>query len=260
MRFGREMSRLRRIARYTQARVAKEVGVSHGHIGNVENGKRTPDLRLVADLDRVLRAEGRLERLWATLTGDGEPVWLDDLEEVERRATSIMETHTVLFPALIQTEDYARAVARTTTPWAAPNEIEETVKTRLVRAQRFADSHAPVYRLVIPASVVTYHHGRPELLTKQLEHVAGLAERERIDVQVVRPWCHPGLIGPFMLLSSAGAPDVVYAESAYAGRIIDDPDQVQKFRVLLSDLRAVALSPEDSLQLIREETERLNHG
>lgn len=257
IRFGRELRRVRRLTRYTQHRLAGEVGVSHGHIGNIENGKRTPDLRLVAELDRALGAEGRLERLWGNLTGDGDPVWLDDLGDMEQKAVSIMECQTVVFPSLIQTEAYARAIAQATSPWATKNEVENSVKARMRRVERFLSSDAPVYRAVIPRTLLSQTWRDNGIIIGQLARVVDLIEKERISIQVIDSSPHPGMVGPFKLIASHGAPDVVYAESAEAGRIIDDPAKVHRYRLLLGDLQAAALTPTESLQLLRDELERL---
>ncbi|WP_052745794.1 helix-turn-helix domain-containing protein [Allosalinactinospora lopnorensis] len=259
-RFGREVNRQRRLKRYTQLRLANEVGVSQTHMGNIERGKRTPDLRLVADVDRALEADGRLERLWATLAGDGEPVWLDDLANLERHAVSIMESHEALFPALLQTEDYARSVVQTVSPCASQDEVKAAVKARMDRAQRFISATSPTYRAVLDKSILNGAWGGHGVMAGQLSHVVELLERGRVSIQIVGTGCHAGLAGPFTLIASPTSPDVVYVESADSGRMIDDPVRVQQFRVLFSDIQSEALSRKESLQLLRDELERLNHG
>ena len=259
-RFGRELSRLRRLHRFTQARLSSTVGVSQGHIGNIERGERTPDLRLVADLDRVLDAGGRLEKLWGQLTGDGEPVWLDDLADIERDAVSIMASCDTVFPSLLQTETYARAAVTTFSPWLSQEEVKASVKARMARAQRFTTS-ATMYRAVIDVSVLNRRPGNDAAaMAEQLARVVELAEDGRISIQLVDIGWHPGLVGTYTLLSPRAAPEVLYVESAHSGRVIDDIQAVQRFRVLLSDTQAVALSPEESLRLVREELEGLIHG
>ncbi|MFE6446879.1 helix-turn-helix domain-containing protein [Nocardiopsis dassonvillei] len=259
-RFGRELSRRRRASGYTQERLGKQVGVSQGHIGNIERGERSPDLKLVTELDRVLGADGRLERFWGQLSGDGEPVWLDDLDQVERDAVSIMEVQTNLFPSVLQVESYAYAAVRVFSPWMTPDEVESSVRSRLARAQRFASS-ATVYRAVIDAAVLRRQpNSDAELMAEQLRRVVDLVQDRRISIQLVTTGWHAGLVGTFKLIASSSAPEVVYVESAYSGRLLDDPQAVQRFRVLLSDAQAVALSPQESLHLLQEELARLDHG
>lgn len=261
IRFGREVKRVRRLARYTQARLAHEVGMSQGHIGNVESGKRPPDLRLVADLDRVLHADGRLELLWGNLTRDGDPVWLDDLADMEQKAVSIMETHTVLFPALIQTRNYAKSVMRAMAPDVPPAEMEASVAARMARVDRFLKSSSPLLWVVIPRHVVTHAWEREGVMAEQLAHVVELLDTDRVTVQVVdHDGPHPGLVGPFKLITSPAAPEVVYVESAHSGRIIDDPAQVHRFRLTYGAIQAVALSPEHSADLVRGALKGKNDG
>jgi transcriptional regulator with XRE-family HTH domain len=259
VRFGREVKRLRRLARYTQDRLANEVGMSQGHIGNIETGKRPPDLRLVADLDRVLHGEGRLELLWGNLTGDGDPVWLDDLADLEQKAVSIMETHTVLLPALLQTEAYAKSVIKAMSPDLLPAEVAASVKTRMKRVHRFLASSSPLLWAVLPRHIITLNWGYDGVMAEQLGHVLDLVEKGRVTVQVVdHDGPHAGLVGPFKLITSPAAPDVVYVESAHSGRFIDDPGQVHRFRLTFGAIQAVALSPEHSTEFIRGEWNRKN--
>lgn len=259
-RFGRELSRQRRLSGYTQARLAKQVGVSQGHVGNIERGERTPDLKLVADLDQALDAKGRLQKFWGQLSGEGEPVWLDDLEEVERDAISIMEVQTNLFPSVLQTESYAYAAVRVFSPWMGSEEVESSVRSRLARAERFASS-TTMYRGVLDAAVLRRRpNSDAALMAEQLKRVVELIEDRRISLQLVSADWHAGLVGTFKLIASSSAPEVVYVESAHSGRLVDDSRVVQRFRVLLSDVQAVALAPKESLRLIQEELARLNHA
>ncbi|MDS1270181.1 helix-turn-helix transcriptional regulator [Lipingzhangella sp. LS1_29] len=261
VRFGREVSRLRRLSGFTQQRLAREVtGLSSSHLSNLELGRRSPNLRLVADLDQALHAEGRLQELWRKLTDDGEPAWLDDLANLEREATSIMESHIEVFPSLLQTEGYARSVARAVSPWATEDEISAMVTTRMERAQRFTEAAAPTYRAVLDGSIIRRHWGSNQVMAKQLRHVIHLVERGRISVQVADPTSgHPGLVGTFKLISSPVAPEVTYVESAHSGHLIDDPEQVQRFRILFADIQAAALSPRQSLPVLRDELEGMDH-
>lgn len=261
VRFGREVRRLRRLARYTQERLAHEVGMSQGHIGNIETGKRPPDLRLVADLDRVLQGDGRLEHLWGNLTGDGDPVWLDDLADLEQKAVSIMETHTVLFPALLQTENYAKAVMKAMAPDVTPSDLATSVKTRMKRVEHFLTGSSPLLWAVLPRHIIALAWGPDGVMAEQLTHVLDLLDKGRVSIQVVD--CsgpHPGLVGPFKLITSPAAPDVVYVESAHSGRFIDDPGQVHRFRLTFGAIQAVALPPEQSTDLIRRELQRKSDG
>lgn len=258
-RFGREVNRLRRLSGYTQARLAREVGgFSSSHISNVERGRAEPNLRLVKDLDRELHANGRLEWLWEQLTNTGEPVWLDELAGIEGQATSIMESQPAFVPALLQTEEYAHAVIEATSPWLTREEVEESAKERMRRAERFLTARTPAYRAVVDRTVFQRSWQNSSFhIAKQMHHILEQIERRRASLQIVdSKKGHPGLAGPFKVISSRTSPDVVYVESADSGQVSDDPERVQLFRLLFSDIQAMAYSLEESVKIIREDLKR----
>ncbi|MDT0304392.1 helix-turn-helix domain-containing protein [Streptomonospora wellingtoniae] len=248
-RFGRELARLREISGITQGTLANQLGISSSHISNLERGYRTPKGPVIPKLDKALNAEGRLTRLWEDLTHNGRPVWLDELAELERRAVSILECQTAILPSLLQTEDYARSVMTTLTPWADQEQIEAGVQRRKKRTDWFFTYREPIYWAVIDETVITREVGGPGLMKSQMAHVSDLVESGRISVQLVRGQ-HPGLRGPFKIISPSTAPDVVYVESARSGQVIDSPDDVRRFRLVYGAIQAAALSPQESAQLI----------
>ncbi len=258
-RFGRELARIRESAGITQGNLANQVGISSSHISNLEKGNRTPKGSVVPDLDEALDQEGRLVRLWEDLTGNGRPVWLEELADLECDAVSIVESQTVMFPSLLQTEEYARAAITTLSPWLTPKMIEASVQTRVERAERFVSSQEPIHWAVIDHGAVTREMGPDDLFKAQLSHVADLIERGRVAVQIVKGR-HPGLMGPFKIISPRSAPDVVYAESAHSGQIIDSPEDVRRFRLAYGAVQAAALSLEESTRLIAKMAEGEDMG
>ncbi|GAA1754609.1 helix-turn-helix transcriptional regulator [Streptomonospora arabica] len=257
-RFGRELSRLRENADITQAKLAKELEISSSHLSNIERGERTPKGSLIAQVDKALSADGHLVRLWEELTGSGRSVWLDELADLEQEATAIMESQTVMFPSLLQTEAYAKAAVSTLSPWVTQEEAAISVRNRMERAERFLASQKPLHWAVLDQSVITRKMGSIDLHKEQLSHVARLIERERVSIQIVSGR-HSGLAGPFKIISPPGGSDVVYAESAHSGQVIDTPEDVRKFRLLYGATQAAALSPEESARLILKTLEGLEH-
>lgn len=260
-RFGREITRVRRNAGITQSRLARMVGVSSSHLSNIERGVRTPAPALVGALDHALGEDGRLIRAWEDLTGTGRPAWLNELADVEREALSIQEFQLAVFSSLLQTEEYARALISGATPLWTPAQVENGVAERMARARRFASAAQPAMRLVIDGTVITRRIGGSAVMADQLAHVIQLVESGRISMQIINlARAHPGLLGPFKIISSATTPHLVYAESAYSGQLIDDPEAVQRYRLMFGDIQASALDPDDSLRIIRDEMESIRHG
>ena len=54
-------------------------------------------------------------------------------------------------------------------------------------------------------------------------------------------------LGEFILLGLAGGHDMAYTESVESARLIEQPDEVAAFNLVFDMIRAVALSPESSL-------------
>ncbi|MFC7328952.1 helix-turn-helix domain-containing protein [Marinactinospora rubrisoli] len=259
LKFGRTLHQTRRLAGMTQERLAREVGVSSSHLSNIECGHRFPPPYLVVSMDQALETGGRLLRLWEQLSDSGRPAWLTALADLEREATTILDCQTTLFPGLLQTEEYAQTVLKASVPWASGDQIVKGVESRLERGRRFADSESPRLWTVLDEMIVKRCIGSPEIMRNQIAWVVELVERGRVTVQII-PMAtpnHPGLSGPFRVISAPANPDVVYAESLHSGQIIDEPTHVANYRLLYGVLQAVALSPSQSLSLLRKELEGL---
>jgi len=89
-------------------------------------------------------------------------------------------------------------------------------------------------------------------MAEALRHVAGLARRSRIIVQVLpfSTGAHKGMEGSMRLMEFEEAPPLVYLEGPSTGRLEDDPATVTQLRFTFDLLTASALSPEKSLALI----------
>jgi Domain of unknown function (DUF5753) len=71
---------------------------------------------------------------------------------------------------------------------------------------------------------------------------------------------HAGLLGEFILLGLAGGRDVAYTESVESARLIEQPDEVAAFDLVFDMIRAVALPPEASIDLIARVQGEISHG
>ena len=93
-------------------------------------------------------------------------------------------------------------------------------------------------------------------MSGQLGHIAAVAELPNVTVQVL-PFTvgvHPAMDGSYSILGFPGPhdPDVVYQENQSGSVYVEKADEAERFSQLLSHLIAKALSPEDSVRLIRE--------
>ncbi|MFC9086546.1 helix-turn-helix domain-containing protein [Nocardiopsis dassonvillei] len=257
VRFGAALMRLRKKRGRTQAWLADQLRCSDGHIGNVENGQCPLHAARVDKADEVLEAGGVLARQYAELYQPETIDWLDEFHLLQKSAQVIREYQPVLFPAPLQTPGYARAVIKSSAPWFTTKTVDERVALRESQGKAVLEGEAPHYHIVLDYAVVIRPVAAPKVMSDQFANVVKLMESARIMLQVFDWDALPqlGLGGPFSLLSSMNAPDVLYAESLYLGQTTDDPGRVRQYGMLFSELQARARSPGATVDLLRKKAE-----
>ena len=127
---------------------------------------------------------------------------------------------------------------------------------RLERQQRLTNGDRPNYWAVLNEAVIRRPVGGGEVMSSQLGHIAAIAELPNVTVQVLpfSAGVHPAMDGSYSIL---GFPDpydsdVVYQENQSGSVYLEKAAEVERFSQMFSYLMAKALSPEDSVRLIRE--------
>lgn len=272
-RLGAELRKLREGAGLSLDGAAQVLECGKAKISRIEtgvNGVRTLELRVllraygVQDeaLGRALidmAREGR-SRNWWNRYGEVLSEGFTDLAELEAKAVRIHAWETVLVPGLLQTPDYMRALFRRGRLDASGEEVESHVQGRLRRQCVLTEEGSPELWVVLYESVLHALFGGPAAMREQLLHLAAMAQRENVTVQVL-PYTaesHRGVNGPFGIV---GMPDpvmdVVRTETALSSLYMEEASQVAAYRLMFDQLRAVALGPGPSLDLIRSVVQRL---
>ncbi|GAA2577897.1 helix-turn-helix domain-containing protein [Streptomyces lienomycini] len=226
------------------------------HLSDIERGERRMPLDLARHADQVLGTDGFFERRCEDVRKArraGHAAYFEQVLEAEKRAKSIEEWCPSLFPGLLQTPAYARAVVRATHPLALDEDVEPKVSARMARAGLFEeDHHTPTYWVILHESLLLEPIVPPREMAEQLGRVVELSERRRIVPQILSRTCgpHPFMVGTAKLMTFPDAPPLVYTESLHNGVTLDDPALVEEYRKSYDRLRAVALSPETSLARI----------
>ncbi|MGW5737088.1 MULTISPECIES: helix-turn-helix domain-containing protein [Streptomyces] len=256
--FGAELKRRREVAGFTQSALGAQVFVSGAYIGLFEQAIRKPQLDVAQRIDEVLKTEGLFERMCRKLIAD-QPFteYFAHAAELERLATEICDFAPAVVPGLLQTPEYARAVFLGSNPLATDEYVEELVRARMDRTLLLKDTTRPVYWAILHETVLRVPVGGPATMARQLDHVAAMARGRRVVVQVL-----PFAVGSYSpmgkmmrLMEFEDAPPTVYTEAVFSGNLLDDPAVVKRTRSSYDQLRAVALSPEASLDLIDSASE-----
>ncbi|MEU3192725.1 helix-turn-helix transcriptional regulator [Streptomyces sp. NPDC006992] len=264
--YGKELRWKREQAGLTQPQLVEGSFYGHSHLSEIERGERRMPPDLAAHVDTVLKTDGFFSRRCEDVRKArlrGHAAYFAKILEAEKQALTIEEWAPTVFPGLLQTEEYARAIVEATHPLEAAEEVEIKVKGRAARAQLLdADHGKPMYWAVLHEFVLRQQVLPGEEMARQFDRLAELVLRRRIVLQVV-PWnagAHPFMIGTAMLMTFADAPPLVYTEALHSGETIDDPALVQQYRASYDLLRAAALPPEASLAMIQAAAREFRSG
>jgi hypothetical protein len=252
--FGAELRRVRVAADMSQEQLGRQLNFSGDLVGKIETCERVPNPGFAAGCDDVFP---HLDGLFARLLDlarrwDGPyPQWFRDWLGAEQEATSLRTWQPLLIPGLLQTADYARGILAAG-PDPDPEEMEQMVAARIERQAILDRPRAPTLWVVLDETVLHRRIGSPQIMHDQLLHLADLADRPRITIQVVpaRTGAHAGLLGALVIAGFDGAPDIVYLETSADGQVVDRSSVVAQVTLRFDTVRAVALPRDDSRDLI----------
>jgi transcriptional regulator with XRE-family HTH domain len=243
--FGAELRIARLAAGLSQEQLGKRLGFSGDLVGKIETGERKPTPEFVAACDEAFAdANGLFARIYdlARKSG-GVPAWFQEWYEAEREALSVSWWEPMLVPGLVQTPDYARALFQAWRSVDSDDEIDQLVGARMARQSILDRAKPPALWIVIDEAVLHRCIGSAKITRDQLEHLAVLAERPKVTVQVVpaEVGAHVGLLGAFAIATFHHGPVIVYLESPDQGQTTDKHATVARVSLVFDTLRAEAL-------------------
>jgi hypothetical protein len=261
---GVELTRFRERCGRKIGEAAKAIKCSPGKIGHMESGRNQQQpgevrdlLRFYgadqADIDRLSSLAGSAgEQTWWAPWTDVVPDWLRTFVGLEGLAAQSSIYAPLVFPALLQAEEYALGVTAGNMR-VRPDHNERTVSMRMERQRRLFHEEPLTLTVLLEEVVLDRPIGGPEVLRAQLEHVLRLVERDNIDVRVLPTaiGAHDGLVSPFTVFGFAKAQSIAYVELVNGAIYVQDQDQVDGYNRTVARLREVALSPEDTVNVIR---------
>jgi transcriptional regulator with XRE-family HTH domain len=255
--FGDELRRLRDEAGMTQEELASIINYSAAQVSAVEKAKRTPREDFAIGCDAALKSGDRFTNLWREIQRRLHRPVLRSYFDLEKEAVRVRTFQPMFVPGLLQTEAYARAVIRGTSPFDDDDTVEARVTDRMERQSVLRGENAPTLLAIVEESLLRRPIGGPEVMREQLRHLADTAERPGVTVQVIprTVGAYPGMEGPVVLLSFEATTDVAYLDHARGGELVNRPQDVVAVAAQFDALRAEALPRGASLDLIRKAAE-----
>ena len=254
--FGEVLRHFREAALLTQEGLARQIPCDRSHVARVEAGTRVPQDTFAKTCDELLGTGGVLARLWGRIDWYPQvehPDWFRRRAEMDAQAVTLYEYQDMVMPGLLQTAGYARALL---SQRAGGELLEERVRARLSRQQRFLSGSGPMYVVVLDESCLR-PVGDSAVMRDQCAHLLSLGQRPNIRIQVA-PADRSDLIRPSSSLSLITLPNGeqwVYSESLSRGYFNNDPGVWAQQSQTYDVLRADAPSAPQSAALIREAME-----
>ena len=245
----------------TVEQVAAELLCSPSKVSRMETGQRGATARDIRDLCELygvaelgersrlarLAAEGKQQGWWQTYELDYFATYVG----LEQAAIAIRQYQSTVVPGLLQTPDYARAMAEVLE--VGPGRVDELVEVKIRRQRLLATKLSTPVSVIIDEAVLHRLVGGSQAMHDQLQHLIDVTESSNVTIQVV-PYsvgAHPAMESTFAILDfDESVPSVVYVEGLVGFLYLERPQDITRYEQVFDRLRHIALSPQESIELI----------
>ncbi|WP_055530938.1 helix-turn-helix domain-containing protein [Streptomyces graminilatus] len=241
----------------TQEELGQLIGYTASAISAMETCAQPASDKMLIALEKVLgNGMGVFEKARKWMLIEKYPVRFQGVAELEAGAVTVSSYDTFVIAGLFQTEAYAQALIGGGFPSVSDQKREELVEARLARRALFDRTPTSMIELILEEGVLRRPFGTLEVMREQMRSLAEDAQRENVCVQILPTdrglrGSHAGDRGSMKLLVTEDHDHVVYLEIEDQGILISDPPEVAKLAHRYAKIRSQALSPDDSLSLIK---------
>lgn len=259
-----ELRQRRDAVRLTQREVAEALDWSPSKLIRIERGPvgiSVTDVRALLQHYRVTD-EQQVETLVALARASKKPAWWHQFRDyhsaqfitflgLEASSVRIQQYQGLVVPGLLQHPDYIRALMTRT------DDVERIVRIRRNRQDLIGDG--PELSFVLDEAVLHRIVGSPAIMRTQLRWLAEQQDQPNVTIQVLpfSAGVHHGMQDSFTLLELSDVQDdyALLLEPASGDRLIEDTsDETREYVHIFQDLQRIALSPEESVVLIKRVT------
>jgi transcriptional regulator with XRE-family HTH domain len=263
---GKRLRGLRNDHGMTVEEVAEKLMCSATKISRLETGARRPSLRDVRDLCTLYEVgESETANFMSLARGAREQGWwtryedlnLDPYIGLEQASAAITYYSMYYVPALLQTEEYARAIIKGIVPKIAPDIYEQRVEARMHRQQLLDSASRPRFRVLLDEAVLARQVAGPAVMCAQLDKMLEAQEDGKATIQIL-PFdagAHAAADSNFVLLEfeeGSNLPPVIYVEGLTGSQYLERSTEIARYREAFEFLRDLALTPRDSVKRMIE--------
>lgn len=253
----------------TQSDIARSLDWSLSKLQRIEAGENsisTTDLQALLgqlkvtdpDLISSLVAQARVAR---SRSRWDEARYRDNLTpatkmllDFEAAATEIRTFHMIMFPGVIQTPEFAKAVLYGWVGDLSDTEREVRLEVRLERRTHVFDRiDPPVYKLLLDQGMLYRTIGGDDVFSAQLRHLIDEAESGHIKLRIAPFTVIAGMNVHFaftVLTMDDEDDSILYRENYQADEVIQAPDRVQRDLKIFDQLWSQSFSEAQTISLI----------
>ncbi|MEU5421390.1 helix-turn-helix domain-containing protein [Streptomyces sp. NPDC020799] len=251
---------------------AKLLDLSEPSLSRIENGRQRPDLEKFLAAYRVedatqiaetreiarLASSSRQKNLFAQYKDVIRPAFADFIE-LEEIATRTDAFSAITIPGLLQTKEYAQEIIEGSNVWNTARTMRAFVELRMKRQDIVAltpgveAARDPItLRYVIDEAALRREVGGPAVLHGQLQHLISVSKQPNVELRVLpfKAGAHPGTEGAYTVFHFKVGEPVVAVESLTDSSYLEEDRHVARYSVAFDRLRAQALEPAASRDLI----------
>ncbi len=275
-----------RQARTERGVVLRELGEQLNHGSGVlsrwETGERVPKPEHVAQLLAKLGVEGQrfdeimtlayrtAESPWVATTLPEQRQQMAAFVDWEQSAASIVEVAPLLVPALLQTDDYIRAIM--TAGGVPEGEIATRITNRIGRRHVLNKQFPARFLALLGTATLRQEIGGHQAAVAQAKHLLTMARLPNVDIRIIPDGCgwHPAMEGAFTLIeadraavtdnsrrASTGLDTIAFVETRRSPLMLHDGRDADAYRQAVESVTRIALGPEESARYILGVVSRL---
>ncbi|MFF5772349.1 helix-turn-helix domain-containing protein [Streptomyces californicus] len=257
--FGARLRSMRMERGWIQDQLADMLGCSGRHISAIETGRKSATLPFARKVDRLcdlIGSEHSFERQWQEMKHGNLLEGFPEYVGYEGRAVEIRLFEVGLIPGLLQTPEYARAVAFGDVKRGAitAEQADDRVAVLAQRQAALVRARPPMVFVLLDESCLYQAVGGPKVMDGQLQRLEEMAALPNWVIQVA-----PFDLGarrafnlPVYLLTLADRSIVAYAESQTQGRVERETSFVVPMLTAYHQFQSEALSKAASVDKISE--------
>jgi transcriptional regulator with XRE-family HTH domain len=267
---GGALRRYRENLGFTLDDAARVLDCDRSKVSRVETGQRGIRRK---ELMELLAGYGIGEEQQAALAAIADPrgrcgwvrAYADVLRDagqdyllLEPGASSVSVYEAQRVPALLQTPDYARALAEADPGLAGADAVDRMVEATLARQGAVFGEHRAEVHLIVGEAALCQEVGGPGVMEGQLGLLAGISGDSGLVTVQVLPFssgAHAAAgIGSLAIAHFAHAPGlgVVYLDGASGGACLEGQEDLAAYVRVFEQLRAFALDPAQSALMLRK--------